>query len=166
MFFDAGGDGATFEALYMPVGGVRQPPRPEMFSDADGARFASDYILDAATLGRTAAGELPDSARRVLQLAETCAKEIDGCYFSPLAFQVEAEIRRRVGLSRDQFHSHVPEFGGSGSGSIPLAMLARGASRLGNGRQTSLLGAMGPGLAWSSAVLTTEDVVCPEILEV
>lgn len=166
MFFDSGGDGSTFEALYMPVGGVRNPPRPEMFNTPDGVRFASDYVLDEAAFGEMALGQIPGSIRRVLEASANTPGNIDGCYFNPLAFPVESALRRRLGIPLDRFHSYIPEFGNSCSGSIPLAMTARGGSRLRCGGHTSLLAALGPGLAWSSAVVRTENLACPGILEV
>ncbi len=166
MFFDSGGDGSTFEALYMPVGGVRNPPRPDMFNDPEGVRFASDYVLDESAFGQMAIAQLPGSIQRVLAAAETNLDAIDACYFNPLAYPIEAALRRQLGIPLDRFHSFIPEFGGSGSGSIPLAMAARGASRLRAGERTSLLAALGPGLAWSSAVVQTESMVCPELVEV
>jgi 3-oxoacyl-[acyl-carrier-protein] synthase-3 len=166
MLFDACGDGSTFEALYMPVGGVRNPPRPEMFENSEGIKFASDYVLDASVLGTTATREIPASVHRVLDAARLDIADVDECYSNPLAMPVEEAIRKDLGIARDRFHSWIPEFGASGSGSIPLAMLARGASRLRQGRRSSLLCGIGPGLAWGSAVLTTDGMVCPDILEV
>ena len=46
-----------------------------------------------------------------------------------------------------------------------MAMMARAGSRLREGRHTALLGGVGAGLAWSTAVITTENLVCPEIIE-
>jgi 3-oxoacyl-[acyl-carrier-protein] synthase-3 len=166
LFFDSGGDGATFEALYMPVGGVRNPPRPDMFNNAEGVRFASDYVLDETAFGEMALGQIPGSMERVMQASGHSVGDFDACYLNPLAVPIEAALRKRLGIPLDRFHSCVPEFGSSGSGAIPLAMVSRGASRLREGRRTSLLAAMGPGLAWSSAVVQTENLVCPEILEV
>jgi 3-oxoacyl-[acyl-carrier-protein] synthase-3 len=166
MFFDSGGDGSEFDALYMPVGGVRNPPRPDMFNDPDGIRSASEYVLDCAKLGSRAHSELPASMLRVLAAAGKTSREVEACYLSPLPLPVEAAIRHELHLPVDRLHSVLPEYGASGSGTIPLAMLARSASRLSAGRQTSLLSAIGPGLAWGSALVTTENVVCPELLEV
>jgi 3-oxoacyl-[acyl-carrier-protein] synthase-3 len=166
MFFDTGGDGADFDALYMPVGGVRNPPRPDMFHDPDGIREASEYVLDCARLGAKAHDELPASMLRVLGAAGLTSREVDACYISQLALPIASAIRRDLHLPFDRLHSVVPEFGASGSGTIPLAMLARSGSRLCGGRQTSLLSAIGPGLAWGSALVTTENVACPELLEI
>lgn len=166
MYFDAGGDGSDFDALYMPVGGVRNPPQPDMFRDPDGIRFASDYVLDAARLGAKAHDELPASMLRILAAAGFTTREVDGCFTNHLPLTIETAIRRELNLPIDRFHSEICEYGASGSGTIPLAMLARTASRLRSGCQTSLLSAIGPGLAWSSALVVTEEIACPELLEI
>jgi 3-oxoacyl-[acyl-carrier-protein] synthase III len=166
MHFDSGGDGAAFEALYMPVGGVRNPPNPEMFSSADGIEAASDYILDCRAVEAVALRELPGSVARVLQAANVAPSDLDGGYFEPLSMAGDVALRSTLQIPPDKFHSRVSYYGTSGSGTLPLSILARARSRLSAGRNVSLLGGVGPGLAWSSAVLTTENVVCPEILEV
>ncbi len=166
IYFDAGGDGADFDALYMPIGGVRNPPRPEMFNDPESVRGASEFVLDAAKLGARAHDELPASMLRVLDAAGHTSREVDACYLSELPLPVESAIRREMQFPIDRLHSVIPDFGASGSGTIPLAMLAREAARLRAGRQTSLLSAMGPGLAWGSVLLATDSISCPELLEV
>ena len=166
MYFDAGGDGTDFDALYMPVGGVRNPPRSDMFADPNGIRYASEYVFDSGRMGARAHDELPASMLRVLEAAGLTSREVDGCYLSQLPLPVECAIRRELHLPVDRVHGVVAEYGASGSGTIPLAMLARSASRLSAGRQTSLLSAIGPGLAWGSALVTTDAIACPELLEV
>lgn len=166
MHFDCGGDGADFEALYMPVGGVRNPPRPEMFSDADGIRMASDYVLDAAKLGAKAHDHLPASMLRVLATANCMSRDVDACYIAALPLPIATAIRRELHLPTDRFHGPTCDYGASGSGTIPLAMLARSATALSRGPHLSLLSAIGPGLAWGSALVTTDRIVCPELLEV
>jgi 3-oxoacyl-[acyl-carrier-protein] synthase-3 len=165
MYFDSGGDGSAFASLYMPVGGVRNPPDPAMFSSPDGVRFASDYVLDNEKLAGMTLQELPPSIHRVLQASGKTIADMDGCYFNPMTLPVEDAVRRSLAMPRDKFHSFIHDLGSSASGAIPLAMLAGGASRLRDGRRTSLLGAIGAGLAWGSAVVTTDNLVCPDLLE-
>ena len=166
LHFDSGGDGAAFEALYMPVGGVRNPPNPEMFSTPEGIERASGYSLDCQAVEAAALRELPGSVSRVLQAAGVSSSDLDRGYFEPLSMAGDTALCRALGIPSDKYCGPVFEYGLSGSGTLPLAMLARGRSELRAGRRISLLGGVGPGLAWSSAVLTTENLVCPEILEV
>lgn len=166
MFFDSGGDGEEFEAYYMPVGGVRNPPRSEMFSDSDGIRCASEYVVDTGRMSAKAHDELPGSMLRVLALAGLTSRDVDACFVGDLPLPVEVALRREMNIPIDRFHGTIAEYGASGSGTIPLGMLVRTASHLMRGRQTSLLSAIGPGLAWGSALLNTDRICCSELLEV
>ena len=166
LHFDSGGDGDSFQALYMPVGGVRNPPNPEMFSSPEGIELASGYSLDCRAVDAAALRELPGSVSRVLESANVSPADLDRGYFEPLSMAGDSALCRALGIPADKYCGRVLEYGLSGSGTLPLAMLARGRSGLRDGRRVSLLGGVGPGLAWSSAVLTTENLVCPEILEV
>lgn len=166
MHFDAGGDGNDLKAYYMPVGGVRNPPKPEMFADAEGIAFASDFVLNATVLAERSQQELPGSIERVLAKAGVSIENIDACFLQPLSLPVEGKIRQKLGIPYEKFHGFQWEFGYAGSGSMPLAMLSRAAVPLRSGRQVSLFSGLGPGLAWGSAIIETEKIACPPILEI
>lgn len=165
MFFDTGGDGADLEAFYMPVGGVRNPPRAEMFNESQGIRYASDYIIDVARISARALKELPPSIERVLATAGLMLSEFDACFITSLPLPVQSALRTKLSLTVDRLNSTSYEYGWSGSGTIPLAMIARSGSLLRAGRYTSLFSGIGPGLAWGSAIVTTDKISCPPILE-
>jgi len=165
LIFDSGGDGSTYKAFYLPIGGVRNPAAPEMFATPEAAAAARDFVRDYQTASATARREFPDCVGRVLQRARKSISDIDGCYFAPMPRLVECTIRKEVGIPYDKYHSYIPDFGRCGSGSIPLTMLARAASRLRAGRHSAVIGGMGAGLAWSAAFITTENLICPEIIE-
>lgn len=165
MVFDSGGDGAAFQSHYMPVGGHRVPVAPSMFADAESSRAANDFVFDRKTTDAVALRELPGSVRRVLEAAGKSMADLDGCYFNPLQPPAEASLRKELGIPSDMLHSVVNDLDGGDSGSIPLAMIAGGASRLRAGPRVSLLGGTGTGIAWGSALITTDCIVCPDIIE-
>jgi 3-oxoacyl-[acyl-carrier-protein] synthase-3 len=168
MFFHAGGDGSELTAFYMPVGGTRCPPEPEMFS---AEKIAADdnpamhFTLDMMRCQSVALRELPGAMEAVLAESAREIGDVDACYVGPLGVDAEEALRVRLGLRNDRFHGFTHEYGSGGSGSILLAMLAREASRLQAGRCTSLLTSIGAGLAWGSALITTDRLVCPEFIE-
>lgn len=165
MFFDSGGNGSAFDAFHMPVGGTRKPARANLFADAQSIRQSTDFVLDAKEVAGVAMRELPASLRRSLEAAGKTAAEIDGLYLNSLGLPVETAVRKELQVPRDKFFTFFNEFGDCASGTIPLAMIAGSASRLRAGTWTSLLGSLGSGLAWGSAVLTTSSLVCPDLIE-
>ena len=82
-----------------------------------------------------------------------------------MKLDAEENLRTQLGVRRDQYHGYTHEYGSGGSGGILLAMLARAASQLRRGPRISLLTGLGAGLAWGSALIETDRLVCPDIIE-
>ena len=168
MIFDCGGDGALHKSFFMQVGGTRMPPRREMFSEENLSSFdnpAVQFALDISACNDASARELPRSARGVLEHSGKAAGDLDFCFAQVMTLDAEVDLRAQLGIPPDRFHGYTREYGGGGSGGIPLAMLARAASQLRSGRRTSLLTGLGAGLAWGSALIATDRLVCPDIIE-
>jgi 3-oxoacyl-[acyl-carrier-protein] synthase-3 len=168
MFFETGGDGSAFRDFYMQVGGTRCPPQREMFSPERMATFdnpANHFTLNCEAVLATAARELPASVRAVLAQAGKSVNDIDFCFSQAMGVAAEEALRAQLALPKDRFHGSIGEYGGGGSGGVVLGMLARAASRLESGPTNVVLTGIGAGLAWGSAFLTTERVVCPDFIE-
>jgi len=168
MAFNTGGDGTLESAYQMPVGGTRRPPRPEMFATKCDQTFnntAAQFKLDTRVCNETALRELPSSARAALAEAGKRVEDIDHCFLQPMDIATEDALRTELGFRKDRFHGHAFEYGAGGSGGIPLSMLSRAASQLQSGPRTSLLTGIGAGLAWASAIVHTDGVVCPDLIE-
>ena len=168
MIFHAGGDGALLKAFYMQVGGTRQPPQREMFSAEHQHAFdnpAVQFTHDVAACNDVVRRELPLSARGVLAYSGKSVADVDFCFVQPMGLDCEQALRAELGFRADRFHGRTREYGSGGSGGILLAMLARAASQLQSGHRTSLLTGLGAGLAWGSALIGTDRLVCPDIIE-
>ena len=168
MIFHNGGDGSLHKAFYMQVGGTRVPPKPEMFSTEHQHAFdnpAVQFAHDVSACNESAARELPPSARALLAHSGKTVADLDFCFAQPMTLDAEADLRRQLGVRPDRFHGSTREYGSGGSGGILLAMLARAASQLQSGPRTSLLTGLGAGLAWGSALIETNRLVCPDIIE-
>lgn len=168
MTFQSGGDGSLLKAFYMPVGGARCPPQREMFSAEHQHAFdnpAVQFTYDVAACNAVAARELPLSAQAVLAHAGKGIADLDFSFVQPMGLDAEQHLRAQLGICADRFHGETREYGDGGSAGIVLAMLARAASQLRNGPRTSLLTGLGAGLAWGSALIETDRLVCPDILE-
>ena len=169
MCFESGGDGAAFREFYMPVGGTRCPPQPEMFSPERLDAFdnpAMRYSLNQTALQAAARRELPGAVRAVIARAGATIAEVDFCFVQAMGLDAEEALRAELGMRKDRFHGLAYEYGYAGSGGVVLALLARAASRLERERATLVFTGLGAGLAWGSALLRTERLVCPDIIEI
>ncbi len=168
MIFHSGGDGSQHQAFYMPVGGTRCPPQAEMFSAEHQSAFdnpAVQFIRDVSACDEVAGRELPRSARAVLAAAGKDLAEVDFCFVQPMGLEAEEKLRTDLGFRPDRFHGRTRGYGSGGSGGILLGMLAGAASQLQSGRRTSLLTGLGAGLAWGSALIHTDRLACPDLIE-
>lgn len=163
MIFDSGGDGAGLDVFNLAVGGARRPPKPDLYADEASMRIANDYIYDREYVGNVASIVLPDSLRRVLHAA---GAQADACHVTTMTKAAENSVRDSLGLDADKIHNYLEKYGETASGALPLAMVAGGASQLRSGPRTSLLGGIGPGLAWGSAIVCTDTIVCPDVMEI
>jgi len=168
IIFHAGGDGAQHKAFFMQVGGTRVPPKAEMFSAENRNSFdnpAVQFACDISACNEAAALELPRSTQAVMAHAGKSVADLDFCFAQPMTLDAEVHLRTTLGIPPDRFHGYTREYGSGGSGGILLAMLARAASQLRSGPRTSLLTGLGAGLAWGSALIETNRLVCPDIIE-
>ena len=60
----------------------------------------------------------------------------------------------------------IREYGNTSGASVPLTMVTQLRTAMTQGRTRLLLSAFGVGLSWGSVLVETENIVCPEIIEV
>ena len=165
LFFDFGGDGSTYQADYLPIGFARNPFEPTMFADAATTKQATDQVVDLQKIEDFSLREIPGSITRVLAAAGKSAAEIDGFYLNPMSERVKEVLLNDLRIPQDRVHSVGNDLACTNSGAIPLAMIGNSSSGLRSSRSVSLLSGVGPGLAWGSVLLTTEGIVCPDLME-
>lgn len=166
MTFDNGGDGKKLETFYMPVGGVRQPPEPEMFSTPEGLAYASDFVFDSEAMHDFALETLPSSIKRLREVAASHGAKVERYYFDLPSLFSESAVRHSLQIRQDQFFGISAAYGECLSGKIPVAMLAQGPHSTREGKSLSILSSVGCGLGWSSALVPTDGIIRPDIIEI
>ena len=158
---DLEGNGAKSMLMAQCVGGSRHPMSPELLEKEN----PYPLTMDEARYNQMARQVLPKSLERVLAHGGKTVGDIDRAYLSPLDTFTEDHLRRTLGLPMERFRSMVFEFGIRNSGSIPAAMIAHDTTFLRNEKARLLMAAFDSGLSWGSALVTTERLVCSEIIE-
>jgi 3-oxoacyl-[acyl-carrier-protein] synthase-3 len=165
MLFDCGGDGAEEKAFYMPVGGSREPAVAKHYADAESARKSDDYFIDTSRVDAAGRRELPAAFERLLEAGGKSAAKIDALCLHSLGSAAADEVCKEVGVAPEKVFDFAAEYGDCASGAIPIAMIAGSAARLTSGESVVLVGGVAPGLAWGGALLTTDRIVCPDLIE-
>ena len=74
-------------------------------------------------------------------------------------------LRKMMKIEPERVPYSIQEYGNTSSASIPLTMVTRLASVLRSERKQLLLSGFGVGLSWGSVILTTNNIICPEVIE-
>lgn len=75
-------------------------------------------------------------------------------------------IAKRLKMPSDKVLLGLRNYGNTTSASIPMAMVSERAKILSNKSQTNLVCGFGTGLAWGAAYFKTDEIKCPEIIEI
>lgn len=74
-------------------------------------------------------------------------------------------LARKLGLCAGKVPESLADFGNTGSATIPLTMNYRLGEILSHGEHKLLMSGFGAGFSWGSALLTTDSILCPAIIE-
>ena len=74
-------------------------------------------------------------------------------------------IRKKVKFDPVKVPYSLSQYGNTSSASIPLTMVSELGSQLGVPRKL-LLSGFGVGLSWGHALIETNGVICPKVLEI
>ena len=75
-------------------------------------------------------------------------------------------IRKQLRMPVEKFPFSIQEFGNTSSASIPLTLNFSLQDKLRTEKLKLLLSGFGVGLSWGSVILETENIVCPNIIEI
>ena len=74
-------------------------------------------------------------------------------------------IAKRLNVPMENVPLGLRNYGNTTSASIPLAMVTERGTAMA-GHQRNLVCGFGTGLSWSAAYLETENVICPQVIEI
>jgi 3-oxoacyl-[acyl-carrier-protein] synthase-3 len=74
-------------------------------------------------------------------------------------------LQRRLGVPAEKAPETLLDYGNTSCATIPLTICRRLAQDLAHGSKTLLLSGFGAGFSWGSALVSSESVLCPELLE-
>lgn len=75
-------------------------------------------------------------------------------------------IAKRLKMPAEKVLVGLRNYGNTTSASIPMALLSERREKLGTTRQKTIACGFGTGLAWGAAYFETENIVCPNIIEI
>jgi len=170
MHFNHQGDGKGYEAIIIPSGGYRNPVTAkslELRNISEGIdRNDMHLILNGIDVYNFSVQEVPANIKGLLNYANMASEDIDYFVFHQANKLINESIRKKLNLTSQQVPYSLMEFGNTSSATIPVTMVSKIQDELQNAKNELIISGFGVGLSWSSAYLPTENIVCPDLLEI
>lgn len=160
MYFDLNTNGAGYDAIIANNSGAR------FFAAANEGRTYNHYVsLDSQKVLEFCLREVVPSVKGLMDNNAMTVTDIDYFIFHQANKIINENLRKKLGVPSEKFPYSLKEFANTSSASIPLTIVTQLADEINNKKLTTLCSGFGVGLSWGSVILNTENVVCPELIE-
>ena len=170
LHFEMGSDGSGYKTIYVPAGGARNPVGSSSFEksklEGGGTRGDTDVVLDAAGIMNFTLREIPASIKRLMDYSKWTVEETDAFVFHQANQFINNQVARKIGIKTDKAPSSLHDFGNTSSASVPLTLTTQLGKRLPSEKLKIAMSGFGVGLSWASVCWESENVVCPDLIEV
>lgn len=170
MHFKLGSKGADFESIHVPHGGFRFPTTDDSLKKKEISEGIVRNMCQLSMNGQavftfglsTVAGEI----NKLLTEQGSSSEDFDLLVLHQANQFLNDAIARKVGFSKEKTPSSLFEFGNTSCATIPVTLVSQISDSLKAGKVNLLLSGFGVGLSWGNVILTTDRLVCPEMIYV
>jgi len=169
MSFNLQTDGAGYEAIIIPDGGIRNLASSESFEYekiAEGIeRNRYNIALDGMEVFNFSLREVAPNIRTLIEYAGISLDDIDYFVMHQANKIMNESIRKKLKIAPEKYPYSIKDFGNTSSASIPLTIVSELSVETKSKDLNMLFSGFGVGLSWGSVVLKTDKICCPELIE-
>lgn len=169
MWFNLANDGAGWEAISIPEGGIRVRGTRSSFDYQDIEkgirRNRLHLVLDGIGIFNFALREVVPNIKALMKHLAHTTDNYDYFVFHQANKLINETLRKMLRLDPAKFPYTIDRFGNTSSASIPLTMVSEIRNELCSKQVSLMLSGFGVGLSWGAASVVTDRIVCPELLE-
>jgi 3-oxoacyl-[acyl-carrier-protein] synthase-3 len=162
-------DGNRYEAIMIPDGGCRNPLNDNSYTEVEIepgiTRSKKSLWLNGMDVFSFSVTEVPVNVNSALAFSNTGFEEIDYFVMHQANLLMNETIRKKLKVDATKVPYSLKKFGNTSSASIPLTIVTELKGKLA-GRKQLLLTGFGVGLSWGSVLLTTDNPVISELVEI
>ena len=164
--------GSGYKALMTPHGGFRHPITPDSFLQEDFGngivRAPKDTLIDGMAVLTFAISRPPKSIQQLIDDYNIDVNtDIDYFLIHQANKLIVDRVVKKLHLPVEKVPYDLEEFGNLGGASIPSLMVTRIAEALRSNATTKMLcSSFGLGLSWGTMLLTVNNVVVPNLIEI
>ena len=170
MYFNLQTDGSGYKALMIKDGGARNGLSRQSFDVkkvSDGIyRSRMNLELDGVEVFNFTLREVVPNIKKLLTYSNQTLGDTDWVVFHQANRLINETLRKMLKIDPAKVPYSIKEFGNTSGASVPLTLLVALQDALRQNRNKLLLSAFGVGLSWGSALLETNTLCVPDLLEV
>jgi 3-oxoacyl-[acyl-carrier-protein] synthase III len=170
MSFTLGSDGAGYEAIIIPDGGIRNLITNDSLEKkkvSEGIeRSRLNLALNGVDVFNFSVTEVPASIKEFFAYTDTSGTDYDHFIMHQANLLMNETIRKKLGIDASRVPYSLARFGNTSSASIPLTMISELRQELRTKKLSLLLSGFGVGLSWGTAGIVTRNIACPALIEV
>jgi len=168
MHFNLQTDGSGYEAIIVYAGGARKFPNKKSLEQKQISkgvwRHELQPHLDGIKVFNFSLREVIPNIKTLLNFTDTDTDTIDYFVLHQANLLINETLRKMLKQSPEKWPYSIKKYGNTSSASIPLTIVSELAERAKLPMKLMLTG-FGVGLSWGSALVDTEHLIIPEILE-
>ncbi len=170
MHFNLQTDGSGHKAIMIPAGGMRNFPTKKMFEikkiEKGVYRNNLQLVLDGYAVFDFSLREVVPNINALLEFAHTSLDKTDYVVFHQANMLINDTLRKKLKLPVEKVPSSLKKFGNTSSASIPITVVTELQQQVANQKLNILYCGFGVGLSWGSVITQTENIYCPDLLEI
>ncbi len=166
MHFHLGSDGEGATAIQVKGGGARAPCGQASLAMGGDERADTHLSMTGMDVLRYTLQYVPGNIRELLASASRDVDWPDYYVFHQANQILNSSLVKRLGIDVCKVPQTLLDYGNTGCAAIPITMCARLGSELRQDSKQLLLAGFGAGFSWGSALIQTDSVFCPHVLEI
>lgn len=168
--FQLGTDGKGADSIIIQDGGFRNFYSKEslIVKECEPGIFRNNLqsYLNGTNVFIFGITRAPKSVNLLLEKYSLNKDEIDFFVFHQANKILNEKIRTKLKIEPEKVPYSLEEFGNTSSASIPLTIVSRLSGQLKTGKHKIVGCAFGVGLSWGSVAFETENLICPDVIQI
>jgi 3-oxoacyl-[acyl-carrier-protein] synthase-3 len=169
MWFNFGADGQGASAISIQDGGSRNPFRRQSVdakqTGTGGRRAPVHLAMEGVDVLQYCFRYVVPNILELLAGVGTTVDAPDFYIFHQANRLLNDGLARKLKLDPKKTPESLFDFGNTSSATIPVTLTHRLRNSLAAGKNTMILSGFGAGFSWGSALVTTDSMVCPAMIE-
>lgn len=168
MNFSLQSDGSGYEAIIVREGGMRKPFTVDSFTLVEKekgiSRASRNLELNGMAVFDFSVSEVPKNINEFFQRTGTNTESYDYFVMHQANLLMNETIRKKLKFPPEKVPYTLPIYGNTSSASIPLTIASQLKDKV-SGTTRFLASGFGVGLSWATVSFNTNNLICPDIIE-